>query len=156
MLSLRSSSNHNTAHGQHLQTSLPLVNQRHGVLLTKQLTADQAKKSPAMSLPMEWVEVELPTTITAAYTIPTPVKDNDEFIGWYDNNNGTGTALTVLPVGYKGTVYAIWKSMNTSTDVENIRPALDVNAPMYDVLGRQVDTTYRGIIIQNGNKYLLR
>ena len=104
----------------------------------------------------EWVEVELPTTITAAYTIPTPVKDNDEFIGWYDNNNGTGTALTVLPVGYKGTVYAIWKSMGTSTDVENIRPALDMDAPMYDVLGRQVDATYRGIIIQNGNKYLLR
>ena len=104
----------------------------------------------------EWVEVELPTTITAAYTIPTPEKENDTFIGWYDNNNGTGTALTVLPVGYKGTVYAIWKSMGTSTDVENIRPALDINAPMYDVLGRQVDTTYRGIIIQNGNKYLLR
>ena len=104
----------------------------------------------------EWVEVELPTTITAAYTIPTPVKDNDTFIGWYDNNNGTGTALTVLPVGYKGTVYAIWKSMGTSTNIENVRPALDTSAPMYDVLGRQVDTTYRGIIIQNGNKYLLR
>ncbi len=103
------------------------------------------------------VEIELPKWITgSAYTIPTPEKENDTFIGWYDNNNGTGTALIVLPVGYKGTVYAIWKSMGTSTDVENIRPALDVNAPMYDVLGRQVDTTYRGIIIQNGNKYLLR
>ena len=89
------------------------------------------------------------------YTIPTPVKDGDEFIGWYDNANGTGEALTVLPVGYDGTVYAIWKS--TPTDVENIlRPTLDINAPMYDLLGRQVDETYRGIIIQNGNKYLLR
>ena len=104
----------------------------------------------------EWVEVALPTTITAAYTIPTPTKDGDTFIGWYENNNGTGTAVTVLPVGYKGTVYAIWKSMNISTNIENIRPTLDVNAPMYDVLGRQVDTSYRGIIIQNGNKYLLR
>ena len=102
------------------------------------------------------VEVELPSKIEGeAYTIPTPVKDNDEFIGWYDNANGTGEALTVLPIGYDGTVYAIWKS--TPTDVENIvRPALDMDAPMYDVLGRQVDKTYRGIIIQNGNKYLLR
>jgi hypothetical protein len=47
--------------------------------------------------------------------------------------------------------------MNTSTDVEQVvRPALDMDAPMYDVLGRRVDATYRGIIIQNGNKYLLR
>ena len=103
------------------------------------------------------VEVELPKWITgSAYTIPTPVKDGDTFIGWYENNNATGAALTVLPVGYKGTVYAIWKSMNVGTSLENVRPALDINAPMYDVLGRQVDNTYRGIIIQNGNKYLLR
>ena len=102
------------------------------------------------------VEVELPSKIEGeAYTIPTPVKDNDEFIGWYDNANGTGEALTVLPIGYDGTVYAIWKN-TPATSVENIRQPLDVNAPMYDVLGRQVDATYRGIIIQNGNKYLLR
>ena len=104
----------------------------------------------------EYVEVELPKWITTTYTIPTPVKENDTFIGWYDNNNGTGTALTVLQVGYKGTVYAIWKS-NAGTGVENVaRPVLDMEAPMYDVLGRQVDATYRGIIIQNGHKYLLR
>ena len=101
------------------------------------------------------VEVELPSKIEgSAYTIPTPVKDGDEFIGWYDNAKGTGEALTVLPVGYDGTVYAIWRS--TPTDVENIRPTLDSNAPMYDIMGRQVDKTYRGIVIQNGNKYLLR
>ena len=104
----------------------------------------------------EYVEVELPKWITTTYTIPTPVKENDTFVGWYDNNNGTGTALTVLPVGYKGAVYAIWKSMNVDTSLENVRPALDMEAPMYDVLGRQVDATYRGIIIQNGHKYLLR
>ena len=102
------------------------------------------------------VEVELPSKIEGkAYTIPTPTKENDEFIGWYDNAQGTGEALTVLPIGYDGTVYAIWKNTPV-TSVENIRQPLDVNAPMYDVLGRQVDATYRGIIIQNGNKYLLR
>ncbi len=102
------------------------------------------------------VEVELPKWITGSpYTIPTPVKDGDTFVGWYENNQGTGNALTVLPVGYKGTVYAIWQS-NVGTGVENVRPALDLDAPRYDVLGRQVDATYRGIIIQNGNKYLLR
>ena len=103
------------------------------------------------------VEVTLPSKITGApYTIPTPEKENATFLGWYDTNDTSGNKLTVLPVGYDGTVYAIWKENGPTTDVENIRPALDMDAPMYDVLGRQVDATYRGIIIQNGNKYLLR
>ena len=103
------------------------------------------------------VEVELPSKIEGeAYTIPTPVKENDEFVGWYDNAQGTGEALTVLPVGYDGTVYAIWKNTPPVTSVENVRQPLDINAPMYDILGRQVDATYRGIIIQNGNKYILK
>ena len=44
------------------------------------------------------------------------------------------------------------------TSVEDIlsETGLDLNAPMYDVVGRQVDASYRGIIIQNGNKYLLK
>jgi uncharacterized repeat protein (TIGR02543 family) len=101
------------------------------------------------------VEVQLPSKIVdAPYEIPTPVKDNDTFIGWYENNLGTGTALTVLPVGYKGTVYAIWKSMGAATELEEVHPVLDVDALMYDLLGRQVDATYRGIIIQNGHKFL--
>ena len=103
------------------------------------------------------VEVTLPSKITGApYTIPTPEKENATFVGWYDTNDTTGTKLTVLPVGYDGTVYAIWKENGPTTGVENVRPALDMDAPMYDVLGRRVDATYRGIIIQNGNKYLLR
>ena len=40
--------------------------------------------------------------------------------------------------------------------VENVRPALNTEAPMYDIIGRQVDVNYRGIVIQNGHKYLLR
>ena len=102
------------------------------------------------------VEVTLPSKITAAYTIPTPEKEGATFLGWYDTNNTTGNKLTVLPAYYDGTVYAIW-SDGPTTAVENIeRPQLDINAPMYDIMGRQVDENYRGIIIQNGNKYLLR
>ena len=105
-----------------------------------------------------WQDTELPTSIVGKdYVIPTPVKDGDTFLGWYDNNDGQGDALTVLPVGYDGTVYAIWKSMGTATGVENTGvPTIDLDAPMYDILGRPVDATYRGIIIQKGNKYLLR
>ena len=41
------------------------------------------------------------------------------------------------------------------TAVENVTVELDLNAPMYDVLGRQVDKTYRGIVIQNGQAFLI-
>ena len=34
-------------------------------------------------------------------------------------------------------------------------PLLNLNAPMYNVLGQQVDATYSGIVIQNGYKYLI-
>lgn len=46
----------------------------------------------------------------------------------------------------------------TPAAVEDIPSAvvLDINAPMYDILGRQVDKTYRGIVIQNGKAFLLR
>lgn len=104
----------------------------------------------------EWREVTLPSAIVGEpYTIPTPVKDGDAFVGWFDNANATGIALTVLPVGYQGTVYAIWKSTPTSVE-QIVNPVLDIHAPMYDIMGRQVDENYRGIIIQNGHKYLLR
>jgi uncharacterized repeat protein (TIGR02543 family) len=105
-----------------------------------------------------WQDTELPSSIVGKdYVIPTPVKDGDTFLGWYDNNEGQGDALTVLPVGYDGTVYAIWKSMGTATGVENTGvPTIDLDAPMYDILGRPVDANYRGIVIQQGYKYILR
>ncbi|MCR5050782.1 MAG: C10 family peptidase [Paludibacteraceae bacterium] len=40
--------------------------------------------------------------------------------------------------------------------IENAIVPLDKNATMYDILGRQVDASYKGIVIQNGRKYLLR
>ena len=47
---------------------------------------------------------------------------------------------------------------NGGSGVENVvkDATLDINAPMYDVLGRIVDKTYRGIVIQNGQAYLLK
>lgn len=123
-------------------------------------TADftQAGKPEAWGLAYQvahGITGELPTTITTPYTIPTPVRAGYIFVGWYDNPEGTGTPLTVLPKGYVGTVYAIWKK-DTPDAVENIVVPLDIQAPMYDVLGRQVDRTYRGIVIQNGQTYLLQ
>ena len=35
-------------------------------------------------------------------------------------------------------------------------PAVNRQAPMYDLFGRKVNDTYKGIVIQNGYKYILR
>ena len=64
-------------------------------------------------------EVVLPTEpVEADYVIPTPAKTGFTFVGWYDNAEGTGDAMTVLTAGWYGTIYAIWKQDST-TGVEN-------------------------------------
>ena len=56
------------------------------------------------------VDGTLPSKIEgSAYTLPTPTRAGYRFQGWFDNEDGTGTALETLPVDYKGTVYAIWE-----------------------------------------------
>jgi alpha-amylase len=46
----------------------------------------------------------------------------------------------------------------SGTDVENVEtdsiPALDLTKPMYNILGQEVTAEYRGIVIQNGHKYI--
>ena len=57
------------------------------------------------------VDVTLPSKIEGSdYTLPTPTRAGYIFLGWYDTNSTSGNKLTILPVGYKGTVYALWQS----------------------------------------------
>ena len=62
----------------------------------------------------------------------------------YELNATTSKGSTIQAV-YEGDVQAI-DQVTT----------LDKNAPMYDVLGRRVGEGYKGIVIQNGQKYFLR
>ena len=64
-------------------------------------------------------EVVLPTTPQDTdYTLPTPIKEGYIFVGWYDNAEGVGEAYTVIPAGWYGKLYAIWKQDST-TDLDN-------------------------------------
>ena len=90
-------------------------------------------------------EVVLPTEPVAEdYVLPTPVKEGYTFVGWYDNAEGTGEAMTVLPAGWAGTLYAIWKTNGPTTDLDNIA-----------VEGKAVKAIINGqlIIIKNGVQY---
>ena len=89
-------------------------------------------------------EVVLPTEpVAEEYVLPTPVKTGYTFVGWYDNAEGTGEAYTVIPAGWSGTLYAIWKQ-NPTTALENIA-----------VEGKVVKAIVNGqlIIIKNGVQY---
>lgn len=72
-------------------------------------------------------------------------------------------AVFTLPKSDNTTIIPARKALTvskngTGTHVGEVAaPAqLDMNAPMFDVLGRQVDNTYKGIVIQNGHKFLLK
>ena len=88
--------------------------------------------------------VVLPTEPVAEdYVLPTPVKEGYTFVGWYDNAEGTGEAYKVIPAGWAGTLYAIWKQ-GTTTALENIA-----------VEGKAVKAIINGqlVIIKNGVQY---
>jgi uncharacterized repeat protein (TIGR02543 family) len=60
----------------------------------------------------------LPSSVKETYVIPTPKKEGDVFVGWYNNPRGQGTPITSIPAGYKGTIYAIWQNENPDSDKE--------------------------------------
>ncbi len=42
----------------------------------------------------------------------------------------------------------------TAVKTINVAPTANVNAPMYNVAGQQVNASYKGIVLQNGKKYI--
>ena len=88
---------------------------------------------------------------------------NWDYAGNIICSGDAGIHIVSLPKEENVTVVPAKKALtvvvgNQGTSVENIatEATLDLNAPMYDVLGRQVDKTYRGIVIQNGQAFLLK
>ena len=86
---------------------------------------------------------------------------NWDYAGNIVCSGDAGIHIVSLPKEENVTVVPAKKALTVvvgddHTGVEDIREAtLDLNAPMYDVLGRQVDKTYRGIVIQNGQSFLI-
>jgi hypothetical protein len=63
--------------------------------------------------------------------------------------------VTIVPAKKALTVVVGGDADNTAIENITTDAKLDMNAPMYDVLGRQVEKTYRGIVIQNGQSFLI-
>ena len=96
----------------------------------------------------------LPTTLTSTYVLPRPYKEGHEFLGWSTDPEGVGY-IQELPAGFIGKVYAIWDVMDdVTTSIDGIH--MTQPGQMFDILGRPVDQNYKGIVIVNGQKYLLK
>jgi len=76
------------------------------------------------------------------------------------------SASKSAPSGYKqavkGTKYAMYYTGEKPQEPEAIEnaevlqvSALDTRHPIYNIIGQQVDASYRGIVIQNGHKYFI-
>ena len=64
------------------------------------------------------VDVTLPSKIEgSAYTLPTPSRAGYIFLGWFDNEEGTGTKHETLEPGHKGTLFAIWRAAIVTWDL---------------------------------------
>lgn len=50
--------------------------------------------------------------------------------------------------------YAFILEAGTPTGIENVQVAENENAPMYNLAGQQVDKNYKGVVIQNGKKFI--
>ena len=88
---------------------------------------------------------------------------NWDYAGNIVCSGDAGIYIVSLPKAENVTVVPAKKTLtvvvgNPDTAVEDVvtEATLDLNAPMYDVLGRQVDKTYRGIVIQNGQAFLVK
>lgn len=76
------------------------------------------------------------------------------------NSGNAHKAWLVLAKGTaaKGFVFCPPDDLDTPTAIEGIRTddAADGNAPMYSISGQRVGASYKGIVIQNGRKFIKR
>ncbi len=67
-----------------------------------------------------------PTEVEAEFTLNAPYKENSTFLGWYDNPDGTGEAITTIDATTVGTLYAIWQGTGGGTALENVNSEVNV------------------------------
>ena len=128
----------------------------------------EATPVTGVTLDVAELALEVPATATLTATVA-PADATDNTVVWTSDNEAVATVaegvvtavakgtatITVTTVDGNFTATCVVTVTEVETGVMNIQ-VLDMNAPMYDVLGRQVDKSYRGIVIQNGKKFVLR
>ena len=124
-------------------------------------------KVTGVTLDINELTLDVPQTATLKSTVA-PEDATDKSVTWTSDNETVATVaegvVTAVAEGTATITVTTTDGEFKATCVVTVRivdgvmniQVLDVNAPMYDVLGRQVDNTYRGIVIQNGQKFMLQ
>ena len=154
----------------------------HIVSLPKEenVTVVPAKKALTVSIPSATVAVtgvtldvtelalEVPATATLTATVA-PEEATEKAVVWASDNEAVATVaegvvtavaegtatITVTTVDGGFTATCIVTVTEVGSGLMDIQ-VLNPDAPMYDVLGRQVDKNYRGVVIQNGKTFMLK
>ena len=127
----------------------------------------EATPVTGVTLDVTELTLDVPQTATLKATVA-PEDATDKSVTWASDNETVATVaegvVTAVAEGTANITVTTTDGEFKATCVVTVRivdgvmniQVLDVNAPMYDVLGRQVDNTYRGIVIQNGQKFMLQ
>ena len=111
-----------------------------------------------------WPGMEWTTKDTNGWLYHTFPEDMREVNVIFNNGEGVQTADLYVDAD----VCYTWNEVEAKAeidlecsglDVENVEadktiPALDINLPMFNILGQQVSADYQGVVIQNGYKYI--
>ena len=65
-----------------------------------------------------------------------------------------GTVDITYPTNAINFYAFILEGSSTPTGIENVQFAENENAPMYNLAGQQVDKNFKGVVIQNGKKFI--
>ena len=127
----------------------------------------EATPVTGVTLDITELTLDVPQTATLKATVA-PEDATDKSVTWVSDNEAVATVaegvVTAVAEGTANITVTTTDGEFKATCVVTVRivdgvmniQVLDVNAPMYDILGRQVDNTYRGIVIQNGQKFMLQ
>ena len=83
---------------------------------------------------------------------------NDEAVEKYADDGKTYNVTAVFNAIYDGHAEIMPIAVEVSTGIDNVtvEEGLDENAPMYNLAGQRVSKDAKGIVIQNGKKYIRR
>ena len=140
----------------------PLYNERHAYIVFK--NGNKIYSALLQSDPRSWLPNGEITTVDEQITVPTLPEGTYQLYLYLPDAYASLASNPAYAVRFANT--GVWEAstgMNKlnatvtiagQADMLDDVQVLDENAPMYDLLGRPVDKSYHGVVLQNGHKYL--
>ena len=103
------------------------------------------------------LDEEKPDHLAVAFDLKAPTFRHKTFDGYKGNRKGMPEELREQMPLLKEMLQTMHISIFEESGVEDIEvDPIDNDAPRYNLMGQPVDDSYRGIVIQNGKKVLIK